>query len=101
MPQLDVTYHSTKTDSWGSTGALGVLSPQIGDRVLLDFTSGAASGATSTDPRIAAFSADADCRIVVGEGVTATAANSRKIFAGVTDYAHIPAGHRLSVISAA
>ena len=100
MAELDVTYHSTKPDTWAGTGMLGILPPQIGNKEVLAISGSAANGAAATEPVLACFLTDVDCRIAVGENVTATASNSRKILAGQRDYAQIPRGHRISVIAA-
>lgn len=106
MPILDVTYHSTSgpdVPRWGAggLGLVGALPPQVGDSEQLDCTSAVKNGRVAADPVVAMIvPVDADCRIVIGVGVTAKVQNSRRVKSGVPDYAFIPAGARLSVMAA-
>jgi hypothetical protein len=105
MSVLDVTFHSLAgatlpTFRKGAFEPLGLLPPQTGDSQQIDFSGGPANTAAATEDVIAAVVPDADCRIAVGDAVTATVANSRKLVSGVPEYVHVPAGARIGVRAA-
>lgn len=105
MAILDVTYHSIygpDVPRWGAggIGPMGILPPQVGNSQQIDFAGGPQSGAVADKGLVAVMVADEDCRIAIGENVSATVQNSRRIVAGVPDYAYVPTGARVSVMAA-